>query len=202
MNKIEDILQKYQAEYPKPSHLLYYNGHHMTAEDREWLSEHSDECHPCLAPEDYHARVSERVKHMTRGDLWLGDNDCDWHLPLLFTIREMLLKNQRARSDSGWKSLLAKKESYQESKGKGKSKTLDKNSKGKSKGRNKNNDKEGEEDTSWSAPGVWATSSYTGYRRDDHTWPEIEATSHWQSWEDAWWPSTSSSSATWWHPQP
>ena len=193
MHRIDDLLVKYNARYPKPSHLLYYNGHHMSDEDREWLSEHSDECHPCLAPEDYDVKVSERVKHMTRGDLWLGSNDCDWHLPLLFTIREMPLKNQRARSTKGWKSISAKKGTYQESKGKGK------DSKGKGKNKGKRVDKEEEEYTTWHTS-AWTASSYTGWRHEEPTWQETPADSSWQSWEESWWPSTSSSSATWWRP--
>ena len=113
MNRVEELLQKYNArQSQRASTLLYYNGHHMNDEDREWLADHSDDRHPCFAPEDYHVKVSERVKHMTRGDLWLGENDCDWHLPLLINLREMPLRNQRARSSSGWQATLEKKEKF------------------------------------------------------------------------------------------
>ncbi|MCP4242059.1 MAG: hypothetical protein GY772_15995, partial [bacterium] len=44
---------------------------------------------PFLAgPCDWDIRLAERFLYLTNTDLWLGDHDKSWHLPLLVTLRE------------------------------------------------------------------------------------------------------------------
>ena len=48
--------------------------------------------------QDFHIRAAERHKRWTNSDLWLFDTDCDWHMPLFFTVREMTQRAKRIRT--------------------------------------------------------------------------------------------------------
>ena len=37
---------------------------------------------------DFSVKSAERPKRWTNADLWLSDTDCDWHMPLFFTLRD------------------------------------------------------------------------------------------------------------------
>jgi hypothetical protein len=61
------------------------------------------ELHFETAPQDWLVKMSERVLHLDRRDLWLGSNDSDYHRPMMVTIRQEATKNVRYRSHSGHK---------------------------------------------------------------------------------------------------
>ena len=48
--------------------------------------------------QDFHIRAAERHKRWTNSDLWLFDTDCNWHMPLFFTVREMTQRAKRIRT--------------------------------------------------------------------------------------------------------
>ena len=130
MTQMNDRIEKYCHDTFNISQFLRDYKDWMTTEDYDFLEDKSEDAHPLVAPEDYEIRVSERVRTLTRSDLWLGDNDNDWHLPLLITIREKAARNYRQRSSAGWekrqkakekfKQKLEEKKKQKELKGKGK----------------------------------------------------------------------------------
>ena len=71
---------------------------YLDADDLGFLSKHSPLSPGLSAPKDYLIKISERVKHLERPDLWLGEKDTDWHIPILLTIREFAYRNWRKRS--------------------------------------------------------------------------------------------------------
>ena len=50
---------------------------------------------PYRAPRDFDVKQSVRVLHMDNKDFWFRENDTDWHLPILVTLREATRKNWR-----------------------------------------------------------------------------------------------------------
>jgi len=48
--------------------------------------------------QDFHIRSAERPKRWRNSDLWLSNTDCDWHMPLFFTVREMTQRAKRIRT--------------------------------------------------------------------------------------------------------
>ena len=66
---------------------------YLTPVDIEWFQEHSPLSHGLNAPTDYMVKISESVKHYDRPDLWLGERDADWRIPILLTIREHDFRN-------------------------------------------------------------------------------------------------------------
>ena len=70
----------------------------LSSEDLAWLSDNTPLSPALIAPQDYLIKLSERVKHLERPDLWLGEKDTDWHIPILLTIREHAYRNWRKRS--------------------------------------------------------------------------------------------------------
>ena len=71
---------------------------YVSSDDLAWLSDNSPLSSGLVAPQDYLIKLSERVKHLERPDFWLGENDNDWHIPILLTIREHAYRNWRKRS--------------------------------------------------------------------------------------------------------
>ena len=70
----------------------------LSPDDLKWLENHSPIGYALNAPKDYEVKVCERVKHLERSDFLLGENDNDWHIPMLMTIRECAYRNYRIRS--------------------------------------------------------------------------------------------------------
>ena len=70
----------------------------ISTDDLAWLTDKSPFGAGLSAPQDYLIKLSERVKHLERPDFWLGENDTDWHIPILLTIREHAYRNWRKRS--------------------------------------------------------------------------------------------------------
>ncbi len=50
---------------------------------------------PMIAPFDFDVNQSARVLGLENQDLWLGPNDCDWHLPILVALRQLPQRNWR-----------------------------------------------------------------------------------------------------------
>ena len=71
---------------------------YLPSSEVEWLQSLASTDHHLSAPTDLVIKVSERVKHLDRPDLWLGENDTDWHIPILLTLREYAFRNWRKRS--------------------------------------------------------------------------------------------------------
>ncbi len=53
---------------------------------------------PMIAPFDFDVNQSARVLGLESQDLWLGPTDCDWHLPILVTLRQLPERNWRKRA--------------------------------------------------------------------------------------------------------
>ncbi len=53
---------------------------------------------PMIAPFDLTVNQSARVLGIENQDLWLGQKDCDWHLPILVTLRQLPQRSWRKRS--------------------------------------------------------------------------------------------------------
>jgi len=73
-----------------------------------------------MAPKDWHATMSERALQIDRRDLWLGENDTDYHRPMFITIRNFATKNYRYRAQA---KIEERRQKQKEKKGKGKGKT-------------------------------------------------------------------------------
>ena len=71
---------------------------YLSSDDLTWLENNSPVGSALNAPKDYEVKVCERVKHLERSDLLLGENDTDWHIPMLLTVREHAFRNWRKRS--------------------------------------------------------------------------------------------------------
>ena len=74
---------------------------YLSTDDLIWLSGNSPLSPALIAPQDFLIKLSERVKHLERPDLWLGEKDTDWHIPILLTIREHAYRNWRKRGSEG-----------------------------------------------------------------------------------------------------
>ena len=157
---------KYDPDHGSIDQLIRDHGSRMTKEDLEFLSDHQESSHPLNAPLDYCINISERVLHLDRAHYFLGSRDSDWHLPLLVTIREEGLKNQRQRSAEGWEKQLAKQQKFaddvKEKKKKGKQ-----SQKGKGKGKSKSRAGEQETEESHSTRTMFVQSqcTYSSLRR-------------------------------------
>ena len=73
-----------------------------------------------VTPKDWHATMSERALQIDRRDLWLGENDTDYHRPMFITVRNFATKNFRYRAQS---KIDERKQKQREKKGKGKGKS-------------------------------------------------------------------------------
>ena len=51
---------------------------------------------------DYDTKLAQRLFYYTTTDLWLSDEDKDWHYPFLITLREKDRKNWRNRTIEAW----------------------------------------------------------------------------------------------------
>ena len=114
------------------------------------------QAHPLENPEDLlygpidlTVSISDRTRELTHEHLWLKPTDCDWHRPLMATVRELAHKSWRKRSGEAEERRRLKKEAslakaksnalekrrrwWAEQMGKGKSKSS-KSGKGESKG--------------------------------------------------------------------
>ena len=60
--------------------------------------------HPLKAISDYDIKLVQRLLYFTASDLWLSENDKDWHLPLLITLREKDRHSWRNRSIAAWEA--------------------------------------------------------------------------------------------------
>ena len=191
-SKVSDLINKYRPGWTKASSVLYFHANNLTEEDRNYLADHSDGCHPTYGPRDYHVSVSERVKHLTRGDLWLGDHDNDWHLPLLFTVREFPLRNMRARTEEGWDHTLAKQSGHREKVRAEKEAQEAKKAKAKAKGKGQEKGTTVTRERAVQPPASTAPSARGSYT----TWQQENWPSQWWSWDESN-PTASSSSSTW-----
>ena len=70
---------------------------------------------------DFSVKSAERPKRWTNADLWLSDTDCDWHMPLLFTLKEMTQRAKRARSKAAHYARRAVQRSRQQERASGSS---------------------------------------------------------------------------------
>jgi len=52
------------------------------------------------APKDWLVSMSERALHLDRKDMWLGNNDKDYHRPMFVTLRNFARRNDRYRTEA------------------------------------------------------------------------------------------------------
>ncbi|MFM7978080.1 MAG: hypothetical protein ACKPKO_02085, partial [Candidatus Fonsibacter sp.] len=53
---------------------------------------------PLVSVGDYGVKLVQRLLYYTCSDLWLSEQDKDWHYPLLITLRQKEKNNWRNRS--------------------------------------------------------------------------------------------------------
>ena len=82
------------------------------------------------APLDFDVRQSLRVLQLNNRALWLPDKDTSWHLPILATLRETMLRNWRQRTEAGSRNQIDRARNFRQRtqerqvfKGKGKGST-------------------------------------------------------------------------------
>ena len=78
------------------------------------MSKYSHLVHFPEPPDDFDIKSSERVKELRYSDLWVGQNDHDWHSPILLTVRDNAFKNYRKRNIHRWNEKHTKYESKRE----------------------------------------------------------------------------------------
>ena len=102
---------------------------HSVLESRVSELEVVDTSDVMQAPLDFDVRQSLRVLQLDNRALWLPDRDTSWHLPILVTLRETMIKNWRQRTEAGSKNQIERainfrqrQQDRQVTKGKGKGK--------------------------------------------------------------------------------
>ena len=133
----------------------------MEEEDMLWIDAHNNRSSFIEAPNDLEVRVSERVKELTHTDLWLSVKDCDWHAPIMFTLRDNAMKNMRKRSEASWNRRAAKQEDQDAKKSRQEtsSKTMGAAPSTKGKGKGKKSQGKSSSSSSWHGSSSWQGSS-------------------------------------------